>query len=152
MNWNARTAEMAVAELNELTGRPLPDRDAPEGQAREIQFREALREAMCEEMRRDPDVFLMGEEVAQYQGAYKVSRELLQEFGDRRVIDTPITEHGFAGIGVGAAMSGLRPIVCSTLGRCPRDGVGRRGDPVRRRIRAASRRRNLSVDRRAADN
>ena len=73
--------------------------------------RDALRDAMAEEMRRDPDVFLMGEEVAQYQGAYKVSRELLQEFGERRVIDTPITEHGFAGIGVGAAMAGLRPIV-----------------------------------------
>ena len=73
--------------------------------------RDALRDAMAEEMRRDPDVFLMGEEVAQYQGAYKVSRELLQEFGERRVIDTPITEHGFAGIGVGASMTGLRPIV-----------------------------------------
>ena len=73
--------------------------------------RDALRDAMAEEMRRDPDVFLMGEEVAQYQGAYKVSRDLLQEFGDRRVIDTPITEHGFAGLGVGAAMAGLKPIV-----------------------------------------
>ena len=73
--------------------------------------RDALRDAMAEEMRRDGDVFLMGEEVAQYQGAYKVSRELLQEFGDRRVIDTPITEHGFAGLGVGAAMAGLKPIV-----------------------------------------
>jgi pyruvate dehydrogenase E1 component beta subunit len=66
---------------------------------------------MAEEMRRDPDVFLMGEEVAQYQGAYKVSRELLQEFGDRRVVDTPITEYGFAGLGTGAAMAGLKPIV-----------------------------------------
>ncbi|WP_374274241.1 pyruvate dehydrogenase complex E1 component subunit beta [Brevundimonas sp.] len=74
-------------------------------------IRDALRDAMAEEMRRDPDVFLMGEEVAQYQGAYKVSRELLQEFGDKRVIDTPITEHGFAGLGVGAAMAGLKPIV-----------------------------------------
>ena len=73
--------------------------------------RDALRDAMAEEMRRDDKVFLMGEEVAQYQGAYKVSRELLQEFGDRRVIDTPITEHGFAGLGVGAAMAGLKPIV-----------------------------------------
>ena len=73
--------------------------------------RDALRDAMAEEMRRDPDVFLMGEEVAQYQGAYKVSRDLLQEFGDRRVIDTPITEHGFAGLGVGAAMAGLKPII-----------------------------------------
>ena len=73
--------------------------------------RDALRDAMAEEMRRDPTVFLMGEEVAQYQGAYKVSRDLLQEFGDKRIIDTPITEHGFAGLGVGAAMAGLKPIV-----------------------------------------
>jgi pyruvate dehydrogenase E1 component beta subunit len=74
-------------------------------------LRDALRDAMAEEMRRDENVFLMGEEVAQYQGAYKVSRDLLQEFGERRVIDTPITEHGFAGLGVGAAMAGLKPIV-----------------------------------------
>ena len=73
--------------------------------------REALRDAMAEEMRRDKNVFLMGEEVAQYQGAYKVSQGLLEEFGDRRIIDTPITEYGFAGLGVGAAMAGLRPIV-----------------------------------------
>jgi len=73
--------------------------------------RDALRDAMAEEMRRDPDVFLIGEEVAQYQGAYKVSRDLLQEFGDRRVVDTPITEHGFAGLAVGAAFTGLKPIV-----------------------------------------
>jgi pyruvate dehydrogenase E1 component beta subunit len=73
--------------------------------------RDALRDAMAEEMRRDPDVFLMGEEVAQYQGAYKVSRDLLQEFGPERVMDTPITEHGFTGLGVGAAMAGLKPIV-----------------------------------------
>ena len=73
--------------------------------------REALRDAMAEEMRRDRDVFVMGEEVAEYQGAYKVTQGLLQEFGPKRVIDTPITEHGFAGIGVGAALSGLRPIV-----------------------------------------
>ena len=76
-----------------------------------ITVRDALRDAMAEEMRRDPDVFLMGEEVAEYQGAYKVSRELLQEFGAQRVVDTPITEHGFAGLGVGAAMAGLKPIV-----------------------------------------
>ncbi|MEZ5855510.1 MAG: pyruvate dehydrogenase complex E1 component subunit beta [Hyphomicrobiaceae bacterium] len=74
-------------------------------------MREALRDAMAEEMRRDKDVFLMGEEVAQYQGAYKVSQGLLDEFGEKRVIDTPITEQGFAGIGVGAAMAGLKPIV-----------------------------------------
>ena len=74
-------------------------------------MREALRDAMAEEMRRDKDVFLMGEEVAQYQGAYKISQGLLEEFGDKRVIDTPITEQGFAGIGVGAAFAGLKPIV-----------------------------------------
>ncbi len=73
--------------------------------------REALRDAMAEEMRRDPDVFVMGEEVAEYQGAYKVTQGLLQEFGDRRVVDTPITEHGFSGVGVGAAFAGLKPIV-----------------------------------------
>jgi pyruvate dehydrogenase E1 component beta subunit len=78
---------------------------------REIQFREALREAMSEEMRRDSTVFLMGEEVAQYNGAYKVSQGMLDEFGPKRVIDTPIAELGFAGIGVGAAMNGLRPII-----------------------------------------
>ncbi len=73
--------------------------------------REALRDAMAEEMRRDPDVFLIGEEVAEYQGAYKVSQGLLDEFGAKRVIDTPITEYGFAGLGVGAGFAGLRPIV-----------------------------------------
>jgi pyruvate dehydrogenase E1 component beta subunit len=73
--------------------------------------RDALRDAMAEEMRRDPSVFLIGEEVAEYQGAYKVSRGLLEEFGPRRVIDTPITEHGFAGLGVGAGFGGLRPVV-----------------------------------------
>ena len=77
----------------------------------EITVRDALRDAMAEEMRRDKNVFVMGEEVAEYQGAYKVTRELLQEFGEKRVIDTPITEYGFAGIGVGAAMGGLKPIV-----------------------------------------
>jgi len=78
---------------------------------REIQFREALREAMSEEMRRDKNVFLMGEEVAEYNGAYKVSQGMLDEFGADRVIDTPIAELGFAGIGVGAAINGLRPII-----------------------------------------
>ncbi|MBT3628228.1 MAG: pyruvate dehydrogenase complex E1 component subunit beta [Rhodospirillaceae bacterium] len=77
----------------------------------ELTVREALRDAMAEEMRSDADVFLMGEEVAEYQGAYKVSQGLLEEFGARRVIDTPITEAGFAGIGIGAAMAGLKPIV-----------------------------------------
>ncbi|NWH08647.1 MAG: pyruvate dehydrogenase complex E1 component subunit beta [Alphaproteobacteria bacterium] len=76
-----------------------------------LTVREALREAMAEEMRRDPDVFLMGEEVGQYQGAYKISQGLLDEFGEKRVIDTPITEQGFAGLGVGAAFGGLKPIV-----------------------------------------
>ncbi|MFZ0763988.1 MAG: pyruvate dehydrogenase complex E1 component subunit beta [Bradyrhizobium sp.] len=89
-----------------------PDPEIPEGtEMVTMTIRDALRDAMAEEMRRDPDVFLMGEEVAEYQGAYKVSQGLLQEFSARRVIDTPITEHGFAGIGVGAAMSGLKPIV-----------------------------------------
>jgi pyruvate dehydrogenase E1 component beta subunit len=78
---------------------------------RTIQFREALREALNEEMRRDERVFLMGEEVAEYDGAYKVSQGMLAEFGDKRVIDTPIAELGFAGIGVGAAMNGLRPVI-----------------------------------------
>ncbi|RZN16623.1 pyruvate dehydrogenase complex E1 component subunit beta [Bradyrhizobium sp. Leo121] len=89
-----------------------PEAEVPAGTEMITQtIREALRDAMAEEMRRDPDVFLMGEEVAEYQGAYKVSQGLLQEFGARRVIDTPITEHGFAGIGIGAAMAGLKPIV-----------------------------------------
>jgi pyruvate dehydrogenase E1 component beta subunit len=88
------------------------DPEVPAGTAMvKITLRDALRDAMAEEMRRDADVFLMGEEVAQYQGAYKVSRGLLDEFGPRRVVDTPITEHGFAGLGVGAAMAGLKPIV-----------------------------------------
>lgn len=78
---------------------------------REIQFREALNEAMREEMRRDENVFLIGEEVAEYDGAYKVSKGMLEEFGPKRVIDTPISELGFAGLGIGAAMKGLRPIV-----------------------------------------
>ncbi|HUO92753.1 MAG TPA: pyruvate dehydrogenase complex E1 component subunit beta [Rhizomicrobium sp.] len=97
---------------------PAPDVEAaaesalPEGtEFVTMTVREALRDAMAEEMRRDPTVFLMGEEVAQYQGAYKVSQGLLEEFGPERVIDTPITEHGFTGLGVGAAFGGLKPIV-----------------------------------------
>lgn len=78
---------------------------------REIQFREALREAMTEEMKRDENVFLMGEEVAEYNGAYKVSQGMLDEFGSKRVVDTPIAELGFTGVGIGAAMNGLRPII-----------------------------------------
>ena len=90
----------------------LADPEIPEGtEMVTMTVREALRDAMAEEMRRDDTVFLMGEEVAQYQGAYKISQGLLDEFGPRRVIDTPITEHGFAGLGVGAAFAGLRPIV-----------------------------------------
>ncbi len=90
----------------------VSDPEIPEGtEMVTMTVREALRDAMAEEMRRDDTVFLMGEEVAQYQGAYKVSQGLLEEFGARRVIDTPITEHGFAGLGVGAAFAGLRPIV-----------------------------------------
>ena len=86
--------------------------ELPEGTSfRDQTVREALRDAMAEEMRRDGDVFLIGEEVAEYQGAYKISQGLLDEFGARRVIDTPITEHGFAGLAVGAAFAGLRPIV-----------------------------------------
>jgi pyruvate dehydrogenase E1 component beta subunit len=90
----------------------LPEADVPAGtEMATITVREALRDAMAEEMRRDGDVFVIGEEVAEYQGAYKVTQGLLQEFGARRVIDTPITEHGFAGLGVGAALAGLKPIV-----------------------------------------
>jgi pyruvate dehydrogenase E1 component beta subunit len=90
----------------------LPDPDVPEGtEMVTMTMREALRDAMAEEMHRDGDVFVIGEEVAEYQGAYKVTQGLLQEFGARRVIDTPITEHGFAGLGVGAALAGLKPIV-----------------------------------------
>jgi pyruvate dehydrogenase E1 component beta subunit len=99
----APSAPKAVAE---------PEPEVPEGtEMATMTIREALRDAMAEEMRRDPDVFIMGEEVAEYQGAYKVTQGLLQEFGAKRVIDTPITEHGFAGVGIGAAMAGLKPIV-----------------------------------------
>ncbi|SDD69430.1 pyruvate dehydrogenase E1 component beta subunit [Paracoccus isoporae] len=100
----------AVAEVKT----PAPDRtpDWPEGTKVKSQtVREALRDAMAEEMRRDDTVFLMGEEVGEYQGAYKISQGLLDEFGPRRIVDTPISEHGFTGIGVGAAFGGLRPIV-----------------------------------------
>jgi pyruvate dehydrogenase E1 component beta subunit len=89
-----------------------PEPEVPEGtELVTMTMREALRDAMAEEMRRDPDVFVMGEEVAEYQGAYKVTQGLLEEFGERRVIDTPITEHGFAGVGIGAAFDGLKPVV-----------------------------------------
>ena len=100
----------AVATPPKLEVQPEPD--VPEGtEMVTMTMREALRDAMAEEMRRDKDVFVMGEEVAEYQGAYKVTQGLLQEFGSHRVVDTPITEHGFAGLGVGAALAGLKPIV-----------------------------------------
>ncbi|MFG1298942.1 pyruvate dehydrogenase complex E1 component subunit beta [Xanthobacter sp. V3C-3] len=103
-------APSAVAAPPQVSAQPDPE--VPAGTTFVTQtVREALRDAMAEEMRRDGDVFVMGEEVAEYQGAYKITQGLLQEFGARRVIDTPITEHGFAGIGVGAAMAGLKPIV-----------------------------------------
>ena len=103
-----KTKKEAAAPKVEVKGDP----DIPEGTEYATQtVREALRDAMAEEMRRDETVFVMGEEVAQYEGAYKVTQGLLAEFGDKRVVDTPITEHGFAGLGVGAAMAGLRPIV-----------------------------------------
>jgi pyruvate dehydrogenase E1 component beta subunit len=101
---------LAVAQ----PARPAAARPAEEkfsGPTAHLSVREALRDAMAEEMRRDPNVYLIGEEVAQYQGAYKVSQNLLQEFGPQRVVDTPITEHGFTGLNVGAAFMGLRPIV-----------------------------------------
>ena len=101
-----------AAKKEEAAEAALQEPDVPEGtELVTMTVREALRDAMAEEMRRDKTVFLMGEEVAQYQGAYKISQNLLEEFGDMRVIDTPITEHGFAGLGVGAAFGGLRPIV-----------------------------------------
>ena len=98
----------SVAKTPELA-RPSPERDW--GPTRQVSVREALRDAMAIELRADDDVFLMGEEVAEYQGAYKVSQGLLDEFGPRRIIDTPITEHGFTGLAVGAALAGLKPIV-----------------------------------------
>ncbi|MBZ9735656.1 pyruvate dehydrogenase complex E1 component subunit beta [Mesorhizobium sp. CA18] len=102
------SAAVAAAPKAEIAADP----DIPAGtEMVSTTVREALRDAMAEEMRRDGDVFVMGEEVAEYQGAYKITQGLLQEFGPRRVVDTPITEHGFAGVGVGAAMAGLKPIV-----------------------------------------
>jgi len=113
-------ASAAPADSSELKPSPAPATsettlDDPEilpgTEFVSMTVREALNSAMAEEMRRDDDVFIMGEEVAEYQGAYKITQGLLEEFGARRVVDTPITEHGFAGIGVGAAMAGLKPIV-----------------------------------------
>ena len=112
----AAAEKPAASASSEAPAAPMTqapnDPDVPEGtEMVTMTMREALRDAMAEEMRRDADVFVMGEEVAEYQGAYKVTQGLLQEFGDRRVIDTPITEHGFAGLGVGAALAGLKPVV-----------------------------------------
>jgi len=112
----APAAPPAAAAAVSATAPPklqiLPEIDLPAGtEMATMTVREALRDAMAEEMRRDGDVFVMGEEVAEYQGAYKVTQGLLQEFGARRVIDTPITEHGFAGLGIGAALAGLKPVV-----------------------------------------
>jgi pyruvate dehydrogenase E1 component beta subunit len=111
----AQPAKPAQAATSDAAAGPSPTAAAkaepPVGAGVVMTVREALRDAMAEEMRRDESVFVMGEEVAEYQGAYKVTQGLLQEFGARRVVDTPITEHAFAGIGIGAAMGGLRPIV-----------------------------------------
>jgi len=108
----ARMPEPAADKSEEPTAPAPAEPDVPAGtEMANITLREALRDAMAEEMRRDPDVFVLGEEVAEYQGAYKVTQGLLQEFGAKRVVDTPITEHGFAGLGVGAAFAGLKPIV-----------------------------------------
>jgi len=108
----APAAPVAKAAPQAPETKVAADPDIPAGtEMVTMTMREALRDAMAEEMRRDKDVFVMGEEVAEYQGAYKVTQGLLQEFGAKRVIDTPITEHGFAGLGVGAALAGLKPVV-----------------------------------------
>jgi pyruvate dehydrogenase E1 component beta subunit len=112
----AKAQSAPASKTQKAPDAPAPqaanDPDIPEGtEMVTMTMREALRDAMAEEMRRDQDVFVMGEEVAEYQGAYKVTQGLLQEFGAKRVIDTPITEHGFAGLGVGAALAGLKPVV-----------------------------------------
>jgi len=108
----ARAPEPADRRPVELAIAVADEPDVPAGtEMANLTVREALRDAMAEEMRRDADVFVIGEEVAEYQGAYKVTQGLLQEFGAKRVVDTPITEHGFAGLGVGAAFAGLKPIV-----------------------------------------
>ena len=112
----AKTQDTPTPKPAKAPEAPAPhavnDPDIPEGtEMVTITMREALRDAMAEEMRRDKNVFVMGEEVAEYQGAYKVTQGLLQEFGAKRVIDTPITEHGFAGLGIGAALAGLKPVV-----------------------------------------
>ncbi len=115
---HAAPAPVAAQTVSSLASAPAtsgvdaaPEPEQDWGETREITVREALRDAMAAELRRDQDVFLLGEEVAEYQGAYKISQGLLQEFGDRRVLDMPITEHGFTGMAVGAALTGLKPIV-----------------------------------------
>ncbi|AWN36427.1 pyruvate dehydrogenase complex E1 component subunit beta [Methylobacterium radiodurans] len=108
---DAQRAPAAPATITNKAKEPVMEEFPAGTEMVTMTVREALRDAMAEEMRRDGDVFVMGEEVAEYQGAYKVTQNLLQEFGARRVVDTPITEHGFAGIGVGAALAGLKPIV-----------------------------------------
>ena len=115
-NKDATQARQPAQPKSTVTAPPqpeiLPESDVPEGtEMATMTVREALRDAMAEEMRRDKDVFVMGEEVAEYQGAYKVTQGLLQEFGAMRVIDTPITEHGFTGLGIGTALAGLKPVV-----------------------------------------
>ncbi len=107
----AASAPASVAAPSPVAASGWPHSDLPEGPTKTMTVREALREAMAEEMRADPTVFLMGEEVGEYQGAYKISQGLLDEFGARRVVDTPITEMGFAGIATGASWGGLKPIV-----------------------------------------
>ncbi len=108
----ATKAESGTAQLASDKAATVADPQVPAGtEMVKVTLREALRDAMAEEMRADPRVFVMGEEVAEYQGAYKVTQGLLEEFGAKRVIDTPITEYGFAGVGTGAAMGGLKPIV-----------------------------------------
>jgi pyruvate dehydrogenase E1 component beta subunit len=108
----AGAQQKADTGTSQLIGKPAAGPEVPEGTATvPTTVRDALRDAMAEEMRRDERVFVMGEEVAEYQGAYKVTQNLLQEFGPKRVVDTPITEYGFAGLGTGAAMGGLKPIV-----------------------------------------
>ncbi|MGO9427354.1 biotin/lipoyl-containing protein, partial [Rhodoblastus sp.] len=98
-------------ELCEGTEKAAPEAEERRFAAHDITVREALREALAEEMRRDPDVFILGEEVGDFQGAFKITQGLMQEFGARRVVDSPIAEHGFAGLGVGAAMAGLKPVI-----------------------------------------
>src|SRR5260221_612607 len=110
---SSKRRRIASAATRCPTRRPwrIMSRPEPKPETRTLSFREALREAMSEEMERDPAIVLMGEEVGHYNGAYKVSEGMLERFGENRVVDTPIAETGFAGVGIGAAMAGLRPII-----------------------------------------